>query len=246
MNAFVFVKQGYGKNVCEDASLCNTRIFRNEMASVEDKGLRCIAVADGVGGQAGGELACQYMLQRLHATDFGDMTETDLRQLMKSYNRELLQYASENPGKEKMATTLTCIVSAKNGFCLLHGGNTRLYGMQGKYLKQLTHDQTSWQRLMDIGQYDAAQQCNKSEIYGCFGGGNSQYAEKLVIEQFPENIFPYTLVMTSDGVHDFVDIDFMEETLMHAQSDEQAAQKIAEKARQNGSIDDQTIVIVRR
>ena len=61
-----------------------------------------------------------------------------------------------------------------------------------------------------------------------------------------DDYFPDTLILTSDGIHDFVDIDFMENTLSSISSDSDATQAIIEEARKNGSTDDTTIIILRR
>ena len=66
------------------------------------------------------------------------------------------------------------------------------------------------------------------------------------VEKIFDDYFPDTLILTSDGIHDFVDIDFMENTLSSISSDSDATQAIIEEARKNGSTDDTTIIILRR
>lgn len=150
------------------------------------------------------------------------------------------------PEKSDMATTLTCVVAAKDGYYLIHAGNTRLYAMQGSYLKQLTIDHTTYNWLIECGQYEAAETCRKSEINCCFGGGSQRYANRLVIEKVFEGYFPDTLILTSDGIHDFVNLDCMENALSSDGSDFDATQTITDEARKNGSTDDTTIIILRR
>ena len=65
------------------------------------------------------------------------------------------------PDKSEMATTLTCVVATKDGYYLIHAGNTRLYVMQGSYLKQLTVDHTTYNWLVACGQYEVAKVCRK-------------------------------------------------------------------------------------
>ena len=54
---------------------------------------------------------------------------------------------------------------------MIHCGNSRIYSLQGNFLKQVTEDQTTYQWLMATGNIEAAEHCNKSEIRGAFGGG---------------------------------------------------------------------------
>ena len=72
-----------------------------------------------------------------------------------------------------------------------------------------------------------------------------RYANHLVVSKLFDEC-PDTLILTSDGIHDFVDLDFMEETLVSSDSDLDAAKKISDIARKNGSKDDATIIILRR
>lgn len=150
------------------------------------------------------------------------------------------------PDKSEMATTLTCVVAAKDGYYLIHAGNTRLYVMQGSYLKQLTVDHTTYNWLIECGQYEAAEACKKNEINCCIGGGSQRYADQLVVEKVFDDYFPDTILFTSDGVHDFVSIDYMEEVLSNGNLDSDATQKITDLARKNGSTDDTTVIILRR
>ena len=138
------------------------------------------------------------------------------------------------------------MVAAKDGYYLIHAGNTRLYVMQGSYLKQLTTDHTTYNWLMECGQYEAAETCRKSEINCCFGGGTQRYANRLIVEKVFGKYFPDTFLLTSDGIHDFVSLDCMEDALSSSDSDSEAAQIITDTARKNGSTDDTTIIILRR
>ena len=236
---------GNNKNECEDTALFNESLINNQMVSINEEVLRCVGVADGVGGNAGGRIASRYVAHQFSQTDFSQMTEFDIRQLVDKVNTELIDQAATIPGKAEMATTLTCVVATNDGYYLVHAGNTRLYVMQGAYLKQWTTDHTTYEWLMTCGQYEAAEQCNKSEINCCLGGGNLRYANRLVIEKLFDDC-PDTLILTSDGIHEFVDIDSIENALATAESDYEATKMITDLAISNGSTDDKTIVILRR
>lgn len=174
------------------------------------------------------------------------MTQQDIHAFVTDINVNLITHAASIPNQSEMATTLTCVVAAKDGYYLIHAGNTRLYIMQGSYLKQMTTDHTTYNWLIECSQYEAAESCRKSEINCCLGGGSQHYANRLVVEKVFDDYFPDTLILTSDGIHDFVDIDFMENALSSNDFDSDAAQTIVEEARKNGSTDDTTIIILRR
>ncbi len=245
MNIFASVNAGPEKK-CEDSAFTNRLILSNGCSEHSFSELMCVGVADGVGGNSGGRLASRYVAQQICQTDFQSMTQQDIYAFVTDTNAELIAHAASIPDKSEMATTLTCVVAAKDGYYLIHAGNTRLYVVQGSYLKQLTVDHTTYNWLMECGQYEAAESCRKSEINCCFGGGSQHYANRLVVEKVFDDYFPDTLILTSDGIHDFVDIDFMENALSSNDSDSNAARTIVEEARKNGSTDDTTIIILRR
>ena len=245
MKVCLSVAIGNGKSECEDTAIFNDNLVNNQIVCIDDDILHCVGVADGVGGNAGGRIASRYIAHQFSQTDFTQMTECDIRQFVDKLNTELINQAAAIPGKTEMATTLTCVVATNDGYYLVHAGNTRLYVVQGSYLKQLTTDHTTYNWLMECGQYEAAELCNKSEINCCLGGGNLRFANRLVVDRLFDD-FPDTLIFTSDGVHEFVDIDSIEGVLAASESDCVAVKSITEMAIKNGSTDDKSIVIVRR
>lgn len=240
------VGSGYGKAECEDTAVFNNTLVNDKTILLDSDMFQCVGVADGVGGNAGGRIASLYIAHQICQADFLSMTQQDIHTFVTDINTDLIAHAASIPDKSEMATTLTCVVAAKDGYYLIHAGNTRLYVMQGSYLKQLTVDHTTYNWLIECGQYEAAETCKKSEINCCFGGGSQRYANRLVIEKVFDDYFPDTLILTTDGIHDFVDIDFMENALSSNDSDSDAAQIIVEEAHKNGSTDDTTIIILRR
>mgnify|MGYP003295322998 CR=1 FL=1 len=237
---------GCGKTECEDTAVYNDTLVNDKTVLLESDMLQCIGVADGVGGNAGGRIASRYIAHQVSQADFLSMTQRDIHAFVTDINVNLISHAASIPDKSEMATTLTCVVAAKDGYYLIHAGNTRLYVMQGSYLKQLTTDHTTYNWLMECGQYEAAETCRKSEINCCFGGGTQRYANRLIVEKVFGKYFPDTFLLTSDGIHDFVSLDCMEDALSSSDSDSEAAQIITDTARKNGSTDDTTIIILRR
>lgn len=237
---------GCEKTECEDTAVFNTALVNNKTTLLDSDVFQCVGVADGVGGNAGGRIASRYIAHQICQADFLSMTERYIHSFVTNINKDLIAHAASIPDKSEMATTLTCVVAAKDGYYLIHAGNTRLYVMQGSYLKQLTTDHTTYNWLIECGQYEAAETCKKNEINCCIGGGSQRYADRLVIEKIFDDCFPDTLLLTSDGIHDFVSIDCMEEALLTSNSDSDVTQIITDLARKNGSTDDTTIIILRR
>lgn len=246
MQVWITVTAGSHKSGCEDAAVFGSQVLRDTTLQLQSHLPLRVAVADGVGGNAGGVLASQYVAEAVANADFSQWAEDDIRQFARQLNDDLLQYAQGFPEAGNMATTLTALVAGRDGHYLIHGGNSRLYVMQGRYLKQLTTDHTAYQWLLRHGQTEQAQQCNKNQILCCLGGGDARQAQMLTVKKLFGEDLPETLLLTSDGIHDYVDTDLMEDALADSPTCEEAAQILARKARENGSKDDQTLIILRR
>ena len=200
-----------------------------------------VCVSDGVGGVAGGAEASRFIAEALSRLPLPEGA-ADLKEKLFAVNEALLSLAAgtEHP---QMAATLTGIFLADEKRYLFHVGNTRAFVLQGDYLKQLTDDHTLCERLRQMGQTEEAKRANPSELIGCFGGGDRRFAAPLTVWEVPDF---RTLLLTSDGVHDHLDTEAVEMILISQMTDEEKCRSIRHEARQNGSTDDISVVIIRK
>jgi protein phosphatase len=245
VKVFVYSQKGNENKICEDAALVLGNVYSDSFLETEmdEKGI--IAIADGVGGNAGGEYASRYVLNELKKIPCHEPTVENLKKHIVDIDSGLLQYALTMPGKENMATTMTGILLASDKHFLFHIGNCRIYIMQGNYLKQYTQDQTTYQWLINIGQNDSARVCNKSEITYCMGGGNRKFAEGIQVWECDGLKACRRILLTTDGVHDYLSLDELEEFITGKLSKE-TIQDLAKKATSKGSVDDKTIMVIDR
>ncbi|MGH2757033.1 MAG: PP2C family protein-serine/threonine phosphatase, partial [Actinomycetota bacterium] len=117
-------------------------------------GPRLLALADGVGGHAAGEIASSLVVEhlkplndRLHSDDL----LRDLHDAITKANAALAEQAARHPEIAGMATTLTAIYFAGNRLGLAHIGDSRAYLLRDGRLTQLTKDDTLVQSLVDEG-----------------------------------------------------------------------------------------------
>ena len=220
----------------EDSVIVGTEVISDKSGTytVPDCGFIC--VADGVGGISGGAVASRFILEKLASHE----TDTDLKAYLSAINDELILSAKSTDSPD-MASTLTGFFYSDNRTALVHIGNTRAYVRQGKYLKQITSDHTTYNWLKSSGQTDAAEYCNRNEITNCFGGGNPSLFSKIFTEEQPH--FAEAL-LTSDGVHEYVDIDTLEDIMNSEANYEEKCEMIIQKALDADSSDDMTIVII--
>ena len=245
MKVLIYSEKGYKKAICEDAALLNEHIISDSFSETQINSRALVAIADGVGGNAGGELASRYVLSQFDKIDIENITAEEMHQFIENCNISLLEYAKQFPGKENMATTLTGIILLQDTCDIFHIGNTRVYGLQGSYLKQFTKDQTTYQWLLERGHIEEADKCNKNEITYCLGGGNLKYVAGICVNEYSTLNQCKRILLSSDGIHEYVSTDELEDFIL-GDINKETMQKIADKARSNGSDDDKTIVVIDR
>jgi PPM family protein phosphatase len=128
-------------------------VRRNNQDSVY-AGPRLLALADGMGGYAGGEVASKVVVAALAPLDDdtpGDDLLAQLAQAIEEGNDAIGEMVGGDPDLDGMGTTLTAILFAGNKLGLAHVGDSRAYLMRGNTLTQITHDDTFVQSLVDDG-----------------------------------------------------------------------------------------------
>lgn len=118
-----------------------------------------IAVADGMGGHAGGEVASSiavnalFKLQPLLADENidGESKEDLFLNVTHEIDNQILEKSKSNPNLSGMGTTLTALNISGENLELLHIGDSRCYRYRGNKLEQLSYDHTVMQELLDQG-----------------------------------------------------------------------------------------------
>ena len=124
-----------------------------------------IAVADGMGGHAAGEVASRIAVQVLQsltetltsAEIDEDSVEDLLMHSLHSIDAEISVVTEEEIEKRGMGTTLTALLIRDKFISLLHVGDSRCYRLRGNTLEQLSNDHTVIQELLDQGAISQAE-----------------------------------------------------------------------------------------
>ena len=233
--------KGTDKAESEDRVLVGQRIsFEETSQAVIDHGF--VAVADGVGGNYGGADAASFVCQSASTID------QPSKILFQRINHLLIEKSSSNYAYN-MATTFSGIymVPGKADFVVFHVGNTRIYAIQAeKYLRQITEDNTVVQRLIKTGKLterEAENYSARNEITACFGGGKETLLQMDEIHL--RDKVPKQILLTSDGIHEYLSIDEMENILSCVDDDKiKLVKAMVEQAIVNGSQDDCTAIFV--
>ena len=121
-------------------------------------GARLLALADGMGGHAAGEVASQLIIAALAHLD-NDEPGGDLLSKLESAvhegNSAIADQVDLDPDLEGMGTTLTAILFAGDRLGLVHIGDSRGYLLRDGELTQITKDDTFVQTLVDEGRITA-------------------------------------------------------------------------------------------
>ena len=121
-------------------------------------GPRLLAVADGMGGHAAGEVASALTIASMAELDTeqsgGDML-TAFSTAVATANARLQEKIISTPAVEGMGTTLTALLWSDGRAAVCHIGDSRGYLLRDGELYQITHDHTLVQSLVDEGRISA-------------------------------------------------------------------------------------------
>ncbi len=123
-------------------------------------GARLLALADGMGGHAAGEVASQLVIAALAHLDDDEPGGDLLARLdaaVRAGNSAIAAQVEMEPDLEGMGTTLTAILFAGNRIGMVHIGDSRGYLLRDGELTQITKDDTFVQSLVDEGRITAEQ-----------------------------------------------------------------------------------------
>lgn len=175
-----------------------------------------IAVADGMGGHAGGEVASSLAVKTLsHLTSIlehenidPDSIEDLLLNTLQDIDSEIGRVAGENIHLTGMGTTLSALMlygpADAPKVALLHIGDSRCYRLRGNNFTQLSHDHTVLQELLDQGsvsQEEAHEHPQRSFLTQALMGEGPLAPVLMVYEVKPKDRF----LLCSDGLSSAVD-----------------------------------------
>jgi PPM family protein phosphatase len=206
-------------------------------------GPRLLAVADGMGGHAAGDVASKVVIAALEHLDddapSGDMLQA-LRQAVFEGSEHLREVIRESPQLEGMGTTLTAILFAGGRLALCHVGDSRAYLVRDGQLAQITHDDTFVQTLIDDGRITAEEANSHPQRSLLLRALNGQEVEPDLSMREARAGDRYLLC--SDGLSGVVS----EETLAEALKDpdpQSTADRLIELALRSGGPDNITVIV---
>jgi protein phosphatase len=215
-----------------------------------------MAVADGMGGRAAGEVASQLALTFLVelVLDTPDWIfshdEPELAEVLnrsarrfRTVNAALLERARRDPTLAGMGTTLTLARSFGPELIVAHIGDSRVYLLRRGVLHRLTRDHTLAQELADsrkLATEDVATHHLRhvlTQAIGLWEGGGEPEIRRIRLADGDR------LMLCTDGLTEMVDEATIAAELGRARSAAEVCQALLDLALVRGGLDNVTIVV---
>ncbi len=218
---------------------------RDENEDAAYAGERLLAVADGMGGHAGGEVASAAVIDALKPLDTqvpaGELLNA-LDHAVRQASRTLAEMAQADPALSGMGTTLTALLWSGSQLGLVHIGDSRAYLLRDGKIFQITHDHTMVQTLLDDGKITAeevASHPQRNLILRALTTKQAYEADLQLREARPGDRY----LLCSDGLHDAADAASISTVLRTVADPDQAAKELIRLAIEGGGPDNITCIV---
>jgi serine/threonine protein phosphatase PrpC len=208
-------------------------------------GSRLLAVADGMGGHAAGEVASAVAIAALADLD-DDMPPSELQIALSTAvahaNQILHDMVSADPSISGMGTTLTAMLWSDGKVALCHIGDSRAYVLSGGEFQQITHDHTLVQSLVDDGRIspdEAATHPQRSLLLRALDGTSEAEPDLSILEAHAGDRY----LLCSDGLSGVVSEETLHRTLATVPNPEDAVLQLVELAIRGGGPDNITCIV---
>ncbi len=210
----------------EDAWVCQPPLF---------------AVADGMGGARGGEIA-----SRVAATALGESVdgsgEARVVALIQEANRQVYERARGDSDASGMGTTITVALFEDGIVSIGHVGDSRAYRIRDRKVEQLTEDHSLVAELVRSGRLspeEAEIHPQRSVITRALGTDPDVDVDSFPVEAKPGDVF----LICSDGLTSMVDDETILDVVERHHDDlDTAAKELVAVANHSGGEDNITVV----
>jgi PPM family protein phosphatase len=208
-------------------------------------GPRLLAVADGMGGHAAGEVASSLTIASMAELDSdppgGDMLDA-LESAVTAANARLQDKILANPAVEGMGTTLTALLWSDGHAAVCHIGDSRGYLLRDGELYQITHDHTLVQTLVDEGRLsvdDVSTHPQRSLLLRALDGRSAAEPDLSVHQAQQGDRY----LLCSDGLSGVVGDETLRDTLSVVEDPDVATRQLIELAIAGGGPDNITCIV---
>jgi len=205
-----------------------------------------LAVADGMGGYRGGEVAAHLAIETLRDEFYAAPVDSAeiakrLQQAFRRANERILREWEPKGEEQLMGTTLVAAVIRGDLLVVANVGDSRAYLVRARRPTQITRDHSLVAEQVEAGlltQEEARGSSYRNVITRALG-----YRPKVDVDVFELRLMSDDrVVLTSDGVHDVLTDDEIATVVLSADP-ERAARTLVERAIEHGSQDNASAVV---
>lgn len=216
-------------------------------------GQALLVVADGMGGHEGGEVASRLAVEAViealapEITAAGDPEPAPIRTALEraftQANERIVRRRADEPGLEKMGTTLVVAWVQGSQAHIAHTGDSRCYLIQGQAVHRLTRDDTVVQNMLEDGSITEADVPHVPfrNVLTRAVGATEQLAPSYRVETLGAGD---VLLLCSDGLTDAVPEGRWPELLDRSDGMERAAGALVDAALANNAGDNVSVVLL--
>lgn len=202
-----------------------------------------LALSDGMGGHAGGEIASAVVMDSLRQallSDAGGQADQRLEAAIRRANADVAKVAKERR-KHGMGATLTAALVDSSGVYVAEVGDSRAYLLRAGQLKQLTRDQSLVQMMIDVGLYtkeQAEHSPQKNILLQAMGLAPEVHAALAHVTLRQQD----KMLLCSDGISNAIEDDELR-GILQANEPNEACLRLIQLANDRGGEDNLTAIV---
>ncbi|HMM94377.1 PP2C family serine/threonine-protein phosphatase [Phycicoccus sp.] len=209
-------------------------------------GPHLLAMADGMGGHAGGDVASSTVVAALVELDGESLSGREASQALldriRAANHEIGSAVDENPRLDGMGTTLIAMLRTGDRIALAHIGDSRAFLVRDGEVTQVTKDHSFVQNLVDEGRItadEAKTHPQRSLVTRVLTGADGDEPDLVVRQGRAGDRY----VIASDGLTDYVARETVDEVLRDTKDPGECADRLVALALRAGAPDNVTVVV---
>jgi PPM family protein phosphatase len=226
----------------------------NQASDDGQQSIGVYAIADGMGGHHGGEVASKIAVRTVIRKILEDVTQADdsvpahyhdwLDSAVKLANDIIRNRAQEDEVHKGMGTTLVVAMVVGQKVHIVNIGDSRAYAISAQGIRQITHDHSFVQALLDngaISKEDAANHPYRNILLQALGT-----KETVKSDMFHETLGEgESLLLCSDGLWEMLSETEIARIVHEAKTPDEACQNLIDAANKAGGHDNIAAVVVR-
>ena len=210
-----------------------------------------LAVADGMGGHRGGEIASSIVISNIgkEFKELGKLGSKEdailwIKNVVSEANVQIYKYTEENPESQGMGTTIVLAVLTNDYLLFGNIGDSSGYVYKDGAIHKITNDHTLVNLLLKSGEIteeEAKDHPRKNVLMKALGATTTVEMDIFDVETDVEGIF-----LCSDGMTNMLDDEQIAKVLNEETTPEEKVNKLIIKANNRGGTDNISVAFLKK